>query len=500
MTGERQPATVIGLDLGTTNAKAIALSLDGQVLATASSSGYAIRAPHPGWAEQDPEEVWRGAAAALRALAGKISLADVVGLSFSGAMHSCFPLGADDTPLAPALTWADQRAAQIAARLRATANLNAIYQRTGCPLQPIYHIAKLRWWRESEPEISRQAALFVTLKDYVQFKLTGVWAADMSIYSATGLLDIHRCQWDDEALSLAGITPAQLPTLVSPLAVVGHLLENAASITNLPTGLPIVAGASDGGLANLGSGASRPGQSVVTVGTSGAVRRLVAKPYLDHSQEGNARTWCYLLAEDRYFAGGAINNAGLAVQWVREKFYPDLAPEAAYQQLFADAAEIDPGAGGVMVLPFFAGERSPYWRADAKAAILGLGLSHDRRHISRATLEAVAFRLGTIWSALGAFPEDSGTIHLTGGILQSPLWAQIVCDVLGVPLAAVESSDASAVGAAMLGQVALGLAPSLDGLAVRIQRGASWQPVPARHARYSELLEQFSDFYRKLYG
>jgi len=495
---------LIGLDLGTTNAKALALSLDGQILASASSGFGALRSPASGWAEQDPEEVWQGAAAALRELVEKLHRSghpgqELAGIALSGAMHSCFPVGPDNLPLAPALTWADQRAADVAANLRQRVDLSDLYQRTGCPLQPIYHIAKLRWWVEHAPAITQAALHFATIKDYVLYRLTGLWTADLSIYSATGLLDIRQYTWDAEALALAGVSPAKLPPLVSPLKIVGGITGQASQSTALPAGLAVVAGASDGGLANLGSGASQPGQSVITIGTSGAVRRVAATPTLD--PQPAPRTWCYVLSEGRYFAGGAINNAGLAVQWVREKFYAELAAEAGYRQLFTDAVEIGPGAGGVMLLPFFAGERSPYWNANARATLTGLGLEHDRRHIARAVLEAVAFRLGTIWQALAGPEQNQETdpIRLTGGVLQTPAWAQIVCDVLGAPLTAVEAGDASAVGAAMLGQSALGLASSLDDLAARVHSGANWQPDPERHARYSQQLERFQALYRQLY-
>ncbi len=496
---------LIGLDLGTTHAKAIALNERGAVIAGAAR-GYPILTPQPGRAEQDPQAVWRGAVEALHELAGQLNPGDIAGLCLSGAMHSSLPVDASGNPLANALTWADQRAATIARRLRDQADTLALYRRTGCPLQPIYHVAKLRWWVEQAPELTRRAAFFVTLKDYVLFGLTGGWTADISVYAATGLLDIHRYTWDAEALSLAGVTASQLPPLASPFTIAGRLTDASAGLTGLPAGIPVILGASDGGLANLGAGASLAGQSVITVGTSGAVRRIVAEPYLDlpaasagdSRRPPQARTWCYLLAEERWFAGGAINNGGLAVQWVREKFYPELPGDAGYQRMFQDAAEIPPGSEGVTVLPYFAGERSPYWNADARATITGLGLDHGRRHVARAVLEGVAYRLGEIWQALPA-PESAEPVRLTGGILQSPAWAQIVCDVIGAPLAAVESGDASAIGAAMLGFVALGLAPSLETLAGRVHPGIRWQPDPKKSAIYRPGLKRFQEIYQALY-
>lgn len=484
----------IGLDLGTTHVKSVALSRGGRVLAAAARP-VATAAPQPGRAEQDAEAVWEAAAAALAEAAAAVGPGSIAAIALSGAMHTCLPVAADGSALAPALTWADQRAVDICRRLRASADITGLYRRTGCPLQPIYHIAKLRWWSEQAPAIARRTALFVTLKDFVLHRLTGIWVADPSTWSATGLLDIRRCRWDGEALALAGIDPARLPPLASPFSEAGRLTAEAARSTGLPSGLPVILGASDGALANLGSGALAPGQVVISVGTSGAVRQWVAEPRLDPAQ----RTWCYLLAEGRWFAGGAVNNAGLAVQWVRDCFYAGESGEplaAGFERLFAEAAQTPLGAGGLRCLPFFAGERSPYFRAEARAAFVGLSWEHGRGHLARAVLEAVALRLADIWDALGIAPNGEPA-RLAGGILRCPFWAQLLGDALGVELAAVEAADASAVGAALLAQAALEPGLSLQDLAGRIQPVRSWRPDPARHKTYRRLLEEFRELYRR---
>jgi gluconokinase len=491
------------LDLGTSHAKAVARTRGGRVLASASHP-VATRAPKTGWAEQDAEEVWAAALGALRQAASALAPESVQGLALSGAMHTCLPVAADGSPLAPALTWVDQRAAGICRRLRAEADLDGLYRRTGCPLQPIYHIPKVRWWGEQAPEVARRTARYVALKDFVLRRLSGSWTADPSIASATGLLDIHRCEWDEEALALAGIGPDRLPPLASPFHQAGGLTEEAARATGLPSGLPLVLGASDGALANLGCGTLSPRQVVITVGTSGAVRQWVAEPRLDPAQ----RTWCYLLTEGRWFAGGAVNNAGLAVQWVRDSFYAGESAAAGYELLFAEAARVPPGAEGLRCLPFLAGERSPYFRADARAAFMGLSWEHGRGHMARAVLEAVALRLADVCEALSvasaASPDRAQAsspaaepVRLTGGILRSPFWTQLLCDVLGVPLSAVEAADASAAGAALLAQAGLETELSLEELVSRIRPGRRWHPDPARHEAYRRLLEEFRDLYRR---
>jgi gluconokinase len=520
-------AYTIGLDLGTTNCKAVALDADGSLLGLASSE-HRLYTPQSGWGEQRAEDVWAGALAVLSSLAQQIPGRVAAGICLSGAMHSSLAVGAAGDPLAPALTWADLRSAAQVPELRRRCDAHALYLRTGCPLVYLYHPAKLHWWHTHMPEVAGRAARFALVKDWVLYRLTGVWAADFSTASATGLLDIRRLEWDAEALELAGVTPLQLPPLVSPRTMVGGLLPEVARAVGLPVDLPVIAGASDGGLANLGSGAAAPGQSVITVGTSGAVRRLVAQPLLDEGE----RTWCYLLAEKRWFAGGAINNGGLALQWVRERFYPELAGEAGYERLFVEAASVPAGAGGVLLLPYFAGERNPHWDPAARALMVGLGLEHGRAHVARAVLEGVAFCLADVWQALeerrnvatvdkqdrsGFMAEGiaqhpgrtenkaemeeravNSPIHLTGGITRSALWMQILADVLGERLAPVEAADASAIGAAMLAQWALGQVGSLEEAAERLKPGEILLPDMPCHAAYAKQHKRWQGLYEQL--
>jgi gluconokinase len=484
---------VIGLDLGTTACKAVALAADGSPLAVASGS-YSMRTPQPGWAEQSPEEIWSVARAVLRDLAARIPLERIAGLTLCGAMHSLLPVAEDGRPLALASIWADGRATEQAQALRQHANARALYQRTGCPLQPMYHPARLRWWHEEARDTARQAACWVGIKDWIGFQLAGTWATDVGLASTTGLLDIHTLAWDAEALALAGVTPERLPHLVSSLDVIGSLRPEIAAEIGLPAGLPIIAGSSDGGLANLGAGVVEPGQAVVTVGTSGAVRRVVERPWLDPAE----RTWCYVLTEGRWFAGGAINNGGLALRWVRERLYGEFDKDAAYARLYADAAAVPPGAEGLLLLPYFAGERSPHWNPEVRALIHGLGLEHTRAHLARAVLEGIAFCLADVWEAL--VQGEPPSVYVTGGLTRSDVWVQILADVLGTRVAQLETREASAIGAATMGHRALGHIPTLEALAHRAKPSSIFEPNPAHHRLYTERHREFQTLYRKLAG
>jgi gluconokinase len=227
---------------------------------------------------------------------------------------------------------------------------------------------------------------------------------------------------------------------------------------------------------------------VITVGTSGAVRQIADKPWFDPAE----RTWCYLLAGNRWIVGGAINNGGLALQWAREKLYPDLAGAAGYDQLAADAASCPPGAQGVFLLPYFAGERSPHWAPKDKGMLYGLGMGHTRVHMARAAMEGVANCLADVWDALYGAESTDDVVRLTGGITRTPVWVQILADMLGVPLMALDVADTSATGAGLLGMYGLGLiGADPQGMARTVEPGPVYTPDTERHTFYQQHHREF---------
>lgn len=471
---------MIGLDLGTTNCKAILLDADGHVRAKASD-GYKLQIPHPGWAEQDVRHVWEATKTVLRSVAESAPVPPQ-GICFSGAMHSLFPIVDEGgTPLSNAMTWADARATSVGKGLVADCDTHALYRRTGCPVRSTYHLQRLRWWHQERAEQAQAALLWVAIKDWILHALTDVWATDLSLASTTGLLSLRDLTWDIEALQLAGVHPDKLPLLVAPSTVIGRLTAEAVAATGLPVGLPVIAGGSDGAMASLGTGVATPGQAVITVGTSGAVRKIADEPWFDPDE----RTWCYLLAGNLWIIGGAINNGGLALQWAREKLYPDLVGTAGYDQLATDAASCPPGAEGVFLLPYFAGERSPHWTPKDKAMFYGLGMGTTRLHMARAAMEGVANCLAEVWDALYGSKMTSEVVQLTGGITRTPLWVQILADMLGVPLMALDVADTSATGAGLLGMHALGLIGP-EQMARTVEPGPIYTPDTERHTFYKQ--------------
>lgn len=481
----RKPV-VIGLDLGTTSAKAVAYDAAGAAVARADR-GYAMHTPRAGWAEQDPDEVVDASLAALQEAATAVEQAGATaaGVSVSAAMHSLLAVGPDGRPLTAALTYADGRAAPQVDALRRDPASAGLFARTGTPLHPMSPLAKLRWFAANEAGTFGKAAGWWSLKTYLLSRLSGRSVVDHSIASGTGLYALADRDWDADALAAAGVEADQLGTLVPTDAILA-----ARAVAGLPEGLPVVAGAADGCLANLGAGAVTPDVGALTIGTSGAIRSVTDRPDTDAA----GRLFTYVLAGDRWVTGAPISNGGLVLQWLRDNLQlagPQTDGDAAYVDLLRLAAQAPPGAAGVRFLPYLTGERAPQWGASAGAMIVGLGLDHDRRHVARAALESVALQLRWLLRLLADRGVRPVELRATGGFTRSEWWLQLTADVLGVPLVVPREAEGTCLGAALLGMTALGWFESLDAAAAVVEVTGRHEPQPAAAAVYDRLLPEF---------
>jgi gluconokinase len=476
------PSAIIGVDVGTTSAKAVAFDVDGRVLGSGTTR-YPLSEPAPGQAVQDPEAIVDGAMQAIReaAKAARGEGARLAGLALSAAMHALAALDADDRPLTPVLTWADLRATAQAERLHA--QHPELHDRTGTPLHPMAPLPKLVWFAEHEPRTFAAARRWVGVKELVLARLTDTYAVDHSVASGTGLLRLSTLDWDDEALALAEITADHLAPLV-PAAETYPLSATAAAELGLEAGLPVVIGAADGPLANLGLGAVRPGVAACSIGTSGALRLVVDRPAVDRRR----RVFCYALTPGRWVVGGAINNGGVVLEWLGRA----IAPELGAREVLASAAQAPAGSEGLVMLPYLLGERAPQWSTTARGAYVGLTHRHGRPHLVRAALEGVCLQLALVLAALRDLGEVS-EVRATGGFARSALWRQMLADVFGLPIGFAANPEGSAFGAALLAMDALGLVQSID-------RGADIMPVdevvtpdPEAAAIYAELLPRFAE-------
>jgi gluconokinase len=479
---------VIGVDVGTTSAKATAFSPDGAEVAHGEAE-YPLHEPHPGWAEQDPALVPEAAVQAIRAAAQEAAAAGhaVAGLSLSSAMHGLVALDAHDAPLTQLMTWGDTRAAQQAERLKR--EHPELHGRTGTPLHPMAPLAKLCWLREQEPDTFAAAARFAGVKELVLRRLTGEWAVDHSVASGTGLLHLRSLEWDATALEIAGVSAPQL----APLVPAKERFALTAGDAGLPTGTPVIAGAGDGPLANLGVGAVRPGVAAVSIGTSGALRVMVENPTIDPA----GRVFCYALTPGRWAVGGAINNGGVVLQWAGEALAPDLG-EHAEEQLMALAAGVPAGSEGLIMLPYLLSERAPHWSALPRGAYVGLTRGHGRAHLIRAAIEGVCQQLALVLASVREAGNDVVEIRATGGFARSDLWRQILTDALGTTVSFPAGHEGSGFGAALLGMEALGMVDSIDHAADLVTIDERVQPGAEASAAYAELLPIFASLYDAL--
>ncbi len=485
---------IVGLDVGTTGTRAVVFDPEGTIYASASAE-YPLLVPRPGYGEQEPQAILQAAVGALKQAITRAGLGPrgVSAVGVSAVMHSMIALDAADQPLTRAWTWVDTRSARQAARIKQAHDAAALYARTGCPVHPMYLPAKIAHLRETMPEVFARADRFVSIKEFLLSQLYGARVVDYGIGSGSGCLNMQTKAWDEEALAIAGIDKGRLSELVEPTTLLRGMRPQFAAAIGLDPDTPLAVGSSDGTLSSLGVGAVAPGQTTAMIGTSGAVRAISDRPQVD----GQARTWCYYLAADRWVAGAAINNAGIVYRWLRDEVLrvPAAQRTAAYAAMDAAAAAVGPGADGLIFLPFLAGERAPYWNADARGVLFGLSLGHSQAHIVRATLEGVAYRMHSIFTALRDVVGQPHEVRATGGFVQSELWLQILADVFGERLRVPQVHEASSFGAAFLAMLGLGLVRDLDDMRRLVKVAREFEPDRERHDGYRRLF----DLYLRLY-
>lgn len=492
----------IGVDIGTTSTKVIAYDQEGDILAE-EAKGYELHSPRPGRAEQDPAEILEAVLNSLSKVVQTITQqhgAGVSGMSFSAAMHTLLALDERGEPLTASITYADNRATKQAMRIREELDGAEIHRRTGTPVHPMSPLAKLLWFREEEIDTFVAAARWVSMKEYVFFRLFGEYIVDYSVASATGLFNLENLDWDDGALEVAGISREKLSRPVPTTHVVQGIDEEFSGRIGLNADTPFVVGANDGVLATLGTGAIDPGVVSCSIGTSGAVRSVVHEPRIDDGR----KLFCYALTEDKWVIGGSINNGGIALQWALEELFPGLTAEAEEQdrdphELASEMVEEVPaGSEGLIFLPYLTGERAPYWNADLKGVFFGLNLQHERKHLIRAVMEGVIYQMYAVQLALEEVSGEPREIRATGGFANSRLWRQIMADVFRREITFPESYESSCWGAALLGMKALDAIDSLDVADEMTRISTSHQPKEENVATYKVLMEIFTRLYERL--
>ncbi len=488
-----EPPLVLALDVGTSSARALLFDRRGRALRGIQARvSYAPRTTQDGGSELDPRRLF---AAVCDVLDGCLRRAgpratEIRGVATSMFWHSLIGMGPDGKPLTPCYTWADLRGDGAARELRQKLDERAVHARTGCPLHPTFFPARLRWLATRHPEAFKRARAWAGFWEYLTLRLFGHATSSLSMASGTGLLDQARCAWDAEVLAISMIDEARLLPVADLDLPLRELRTPFARRWPPLARVPWFPAVGDGACANIGSGCVSPERVALTLGTSGALRLVT------ETEPGTVPwgLWRYRVDRRRSVVGGALSEGGNVVAWCRETLRLP-APRAAERALARLAAD----GHGLTVLPFFAGERSPGWSGRARAAIVGLSLSHRPAHILRAAMEAVAYRFALLYDLLRGLAAPRHEIVASGGALAaSPAWCQILGDVLGRPITLSPQAEASSRGAALLGLEALGALPDLRTFPAG--EGRRFTPHPRRHAEFGEARKRQYSLYDQFVG
>lgn len=486
---------LLGLDVSTTGAKALLINARGDVVSSASTA-LTLSTPRPLWSEQDPADWWAGITRSIRTALEQANVTgeQIAAIGLTGQMHGLVMLDENANVLRPAILWNDQRTGAQCDTIRELVGRERLIQITGNDALTGFTAPKIVWVKENEPEIYARCRHILLPKDYIRLKLTDDYALDRAGGAGTILFDLKTRTWSPEVTEKLGIPAEWLPPTFEGTAITGHVTAEAAAATGLAAGTPVVGGGGDQAAGAVGMGAVAPGIVSLTLGTSGVVFATTESALVE--PDGLLHAFCHAVPERWHFMGVMLSAAG-SLQWYRDT----LAPDVDFDTLVSEAADIPPGSEGLLFLPYLTGERTPYPDPLARGAFVGLTVRHTRAHMTRAVLEGVAFGIKDSFRLIqGAGLGNITQVRISGGGAKSPLWRQIMADVLDVELVTVNTTEGGAYGAALLAGVGGGIFPDTDtACATTIQITGGTQPS-AQAGQYPAYYERYRALYPALVG
>jgi xylulokinase len=484
----------IGIDSSTTATKALLMDEQGSVLGVASSE-YTYETPHPLWSEQDPSLWWRGTVQSIRAVLQKtgVEASQVKGIGLTGQMHGLVLLDENGDVLRPAILWNDQRTASQCDAIRLKLGRERLIQITGNDALTGFTAPKILWVQEHEPEIWKRTHHILLPKDYVRYKLTGAFGMDKADGAGTILFDLAKRNWSAEVLSALEIPAEYLPPTFEGTDITGGLSASVAQELGLPAGIPVFGGGGDQAASAVGTGAVRAGVVSVSLGTSGVVFAATDAPVIEPN--GRLHAFCHSVPNKWHLMGVMLSAAG-SLRWHRDTF----APNTTYDDLLEPAAHISAGSHGLFFLPYLTGERTPHPDPLARGAFIGLTVRHSLPHLTRSVLEGVSFGLRDSFELMkSAGLENITQVRVTGGGARSPLWRQILADVLQAEVVTVNTTEGAAYGAALLAATGAGVFPSVESACdASVKITGNTQPDPVEAGMYQKSYQLYRELYPAL--
>ncbi|OMP75104.1 MULTISPECIES: gluconokinase [unclassified Chitinophaga] len=491
---------IITIELGTNGIRVFAYDLRGCIIGSMKGF-YPTFHAEPDHSEQDPEQIFITTLYVLKNILNEYihpKKYKVASICFCASMHSVLAVDKNGNPIGNAITWADNRAKKEAQELRDSQLGKKLYELTGTPIHPMSPLVKIAWIRNRDAERFRLTSKFLSIKSYVIHQLTGEYMIDYSIASATGLLNIHTVQWEDDALQYAGITANQLAMLVPVFTKAGKLKNAYQQSLRLSAETKILIGSSDGCLATLGDGIVKGEEKAsITIEDSGAVRVMGPNILKDEQM----RFFNYLLTDNCYVSGGPTNNGGNIFEWFTRQFGEFTNPfdmENSIQQLMEEAANVPTGSDGLLFLPYLLGERAPIWNANARGAYFGLNIKHERRHFIRATIEGILYEIYSIGKTLSE-QQTINSLSVNGSFGTIPFCSQLIADIFSKPVQVRQQFHSVSFGAYLLSATEMGIYTSLDNVAPVAEIPNVFKPNKQHHTIYADYFCIFEKLSAKLF-
>jgi gluconokinase len=490
---------IVTVELGTNAARVMAFDMNGNSIGSMKGS-YPTFHTEPDHSEQDPEQIFITMLYVLKnLLTEKVHPKQyrVVSICFSASMHSVLPIDKNGVPLGNAITWADNRGKNEARELKQSELGKRIYHATGTPIHPMSPLIKIKWLSANDSERFRKTYKFLSIKSYIIQQLTGNYVLDYSLASATGLLNVHRIAWEEEALQFAGISANELPELAPVFHSPGKLRREYQNSLGLQEGVKLIIGSSDGCLATLGGGVWEEGKATITIEDSGAVRTIGKEMIRDDKQ----RFFNYLLADNYYVSGGPTNNGGVIFEWFAKHFGDFKGPfdiDYTMENLIREAMGVSVGSDGLLFLPYLLGERAPIWNANARGTYFGINIKHEKQHFVRATIEGILYEVYSIGKTLQEHRKIN-SLTVNGSFASIPFCTQMIADIFNKPVSIGNNPDSIAQGAFLISATDMGIYKNLDEAARSIILSTTYKPQSQNHAVYEKFFPIFEKLSTKLF-